>query len=116
MSGVRQVEVGRDEADLRLDRWFKRHFPNLSHIRLEKLLRTGQVRVDGGRVKAAHRLAAGMIVRVPPFDEASVTAQPRVYQPKPPTPAEIEALQSLVLYRDRDVLAINKPAGVGGFG
>ncbi len=52
MSGVETVEVAADEADLRLDRWFRRRYPHLSHARLEKLLRTGQVRVDGGRVKA----------------------------------------------------------------
>ena len=52
MSGVRTVEIAADEADVRLDRWFKRRFPELSHGRLEKLLRTGQVRVDGKRAKA----------------------------------------------------------------
>ncbi|MEI9983173.1 MAG: S4 domain-containing protein [Aliidongia sp.] len=69
MSGVQSIEVREDDADMRLDRWFRRHFPGLSHVQLEKMLRTGQVRVDGGRVKAAHRLVAGMVVRVPPLDD-----------------------------------------------
>ena len=52
---------------MRLDRWFKSHYADLPHSRLEKLLRTGQVRVDGGRAKASTRLAAGQTVRVPPL-------------------------------------------------
>ena len=60
MTGVRTLEVGSDEGELRLDRWFRRHFPGLGHGRLEKLLRTGQVRVDGARAKGSTRLVAGM--------------------------------------------------------
>ncbi len=67
MSDVRSVTVGDDEAELRLDRWFKRHFPDLGHGGLEKLLRRGQVRVDGKRAKSGTRLAAGQVVRVPPL-------------------------------------------------
>jgi len=52
MTQVQTLTVAADEADLRLDRWFKRHFPALGHGRLEKLLRTGQVRVDGRRALA----------------------------------------------------------------
>src|SRR3546814_13283302 len=58
------------DLDLRRDRWFKRHFPWIGHGKLEKLLRTGQVRVDGGRAKASTRLEAGQTVRVPPLGEA----------------------------------------------
>ena len=47
MSGVQQIEIRQEDADQRLDRWFKRHFPALGHGRLEKLLRTGQIRLDG---------------------------------------------------------------------
>ena len=59
MAGVETCTVAADEADLRLDRWFKRHFPALTHGRLEKLLRTGQIRVDGKRAKAADRAHRG---------------------------------------------------------
>ena len=62
---TRTVEAGED--GMRLDRWFKSHYADLPHSRLEKLLRTGQVRVDGGRAKASTRLAAGQSVRVPPL-------------------------------------------------
>jgi 23S rRNA pseudouridine955/2504/2580 synthase len=114
MSGVQHIPVGADDADLRLDRWFRRHFPGLNHVQLEKLLRTGQVRVDGGRVKAAHRLAEGMTIRVPPLDDrAAPTVEERAARlPKPVRAADVAAMQALVLYRDADVIAINKPAGL----
>jgi 23S rRNA-/tRNA-specific pseudouridylate synthase len=59
MSGVQQIEIRQEDADQRLDRWFKRQFPALGHGRLEKLLRTGQVRLDGKRAKAGDRVEAG---------------------------------------------------------
>ncbi|WAC26713.1 RluA family pseudouridine synthase [Ancylobacter sp. SL191] len=61
--------VDRDEEGMRLDRWFKTHFPDLSFGHLQKLLRGGQIRVDGGRVKTNSRLSAGQSVRIPPLDE-----------------------------------------------
>jgi 23S rRNA pseudouridine955/2504/2580 synthase len=115
MSGVQSIEIRDEDADIRLDRWFRRHFPGLNHVQLEKLLRTGQVRVDGGRVKAAHRLAAGMVVRVPPLDDrVAATPEERAHQERAPVPRtmrpnEIAELQAMVLYRDQDVIAINKP-------
>ena len=54
---------------MRVDRWFKEHFPALPFGHLQKLLRTGQVRVDGGRVKTNTRLASGQKVRVPPIEK-----------------------------------------------
>ena len=77
MSGVHSVEVAPGDGELRLDRWFKRHFPALGHGRLEKLLRTGQIRVDGKRAKANLRLTAGQIVRVPPMDLPAASAADR---------------------------------------
>ena len=71
MTGVSSITVTDDEAGIRVDRWFRRHYAELGHGRLEKLLRTGQVRVDGGRSKASTRLEPGQIIRVPPF---SITA------------------------------------------
>jgi 23S rRNA pseudouridine955/2504/2580 synthase len=116
MSGVQTIPVTGDEANLRLDRWFRRRFPHLSHGRLEKLLRTGQVRVDGRRVQSSTRLEPGQTVRVPPLGEAPPP-------PAAPRPAVSErdarALQEAVLYKDKDVLAINKPPGLavqGGSG
>ncbi len=109
MSGVVIIEVVADEADIRLDRWFKRHYPNLGHGRLEKLLRTGQVRLDGSRVKAGERLRAGQRIRIPPLGDGAASKRP----PRPTvSAADAEALRSRVLYRDQDIIAIDKPAGL----
>src|SRR3712207_1089678 len=59
--------VAEDEAETRLDRWFRRHFPGLTQGALQKMLRTGQVRVNGKRADANTRLAPGQEVRVPPL-------------------------------------------------
>src|SRR5215470_6432009 len=118
MSRVQTIPVTPDEADLRLDRWFKRRFPELGHGRLEKLLRTGQIRVEGRRARSNTRLEPGQRVRVPPLGEGEATP----LRPRPwPEVAERDAraLQASVLYRDDDVLAINKPVGLavqGGTG
>jgi 23S rRNA pseudouridine955/2504/2580 synthase len=117
MTGVRTLTVAADEAALRLDRWFRRHFPELGHGRLEKLLRTGQVRVDGRRAKAGLRLAAGQQVRVPPI-EGLATAAPGPTQ-APARPRDMAALRQRILHIDEDVIAIDKPPGLavqGGTG
>ncbi|MEX2617962.1 MAG: RluA family pseudouridine synthase [Alphaproteobacteria bacterium] len=120
MSSVEIREVGPEDDDVRLDHWFKRHFPMIGYGRLQKLLRTGQVRVEGRRAKPGLRLATGQSVRVPPLDTGPDSAAPR-----PPRRAlelsdrDAEFARSLVIFRDDDVLAINKPAGLavqGGTG
>ena len=58
--------VTADEAGLRLDRWFQRHYPDLGHGALQKLLRTGQVRIDGKRAEARDRIEPGQTIRLPP--------------------------------------------------
>jgi 23S rRNA pseudouridine955/2504/2580 synthase len=101
--------VSEDEADIRLDRWFRRHFPGLTQGAIQKLCRTGQVRVDGRRAEAAMRLAAGQSVRVPPLPAAPAAAA------KPPLnvdPNTARDLQRLVIYRDDHVLVLNKPHGL----
>ncbi len=114
MSGPRTVAVSKGDADQRLDRWFKKHFPTLSHGRLEKLLRTGQIRVDGKRAKAGLRVAAGQQVRIPPLPGTpapDISAGPT----RPRTSADdrdAAALRAAVLYQDDWVIAINKPTGL----
>src|SRR3954469_12729897 len=99
--------VSTDEADIRLDRWFRRHFPGLTQGAIQKLCRTGQVRVDGHRTDAATRLAPGQLVRVPPFPP-----QPAA-KPRPEIdPLAARDLQRLVIYRDDQILALNKPHGL----
>ena len=119
MNTVESRTVTADEADLRLDRWFRRHFPHVTHGRLEKLLRTGQIRVDGKRAKAATRLVEGQDVRIPPLGpELAAEDRPKPDR-KPLSKSETADLQSRVLYRDPDVIVFDKPAGLavqGGTG
>ncbi len=118
MTGVQQIVIPADEADQRLDRWFKAKFPGLTHGRLEKLLRTGQIRLDGRRAKAADRLTAGQTLRIPPLDPSALAPAPAP-RPKTISETEAQALRRSVLYRDADVLVIDKPAGLavqGGSG
>src|SRR6185437_7811849 len=110
MSGVQTISVAEAEAELRLDRWFRRHFPDLGHGRLEKLLRTGQVRVDGKRAKAADRLAPGQLIRVPPLP-AMGAPPPRTDAPAI-RPRDVAMLQKAVLHIDDDLIVIDKPAGL----
>lgn len=115
MAQVVNRTIAPDEAELRLDRWFRRHFPQVTHGRLQKLLRTGQVRVDGKRVEANLRLAAGQTVRVPPLGDAP----PPRPMPRPVPEREAERLRDAILHIDDDVIVLNKPAGLavqGGTG
>ena len=118
MSKVQAITVGQDEAEQRLDRWFKRRYPELAHGRLEKLLRTGQVRVDGKRVKANHRLEPGQVVRVPPLTAAGGDATPEERteaRPRRPDPALArlgEDLRRRILHRDDWLMVLDKPAGL----
>lgn len=108
MSGVQIKTVAADEAGMRLDRWFKTHFPAVRHGELEKYLRKGQVRVDGGRVKSNRRLETGEEIRIPPLSDAQSSEKPRpVYQPE-----DAEAIKRLIIFEDADVIALNKPFGL----
>ncbi len=110
------LTVTEEEGEQRLDRWFKRRFPQLTQGAIEKMCRTGQVRVDGGRAKAADRIVPGMQVRVPPLPDAEAPrpeGAPRV------TNADAKMIQDAVLWMDQHMIVLNKPAGLpsqGGSG
>lgn len=120
MSGVEIVEVAEGDAGQRLDRWLKRRFPDVPQSHFQKWLRTGQVRVDGKRVKASLRLETGQAVRLPPVVAAPKTAEPRRAPAAPKVTAEeADELRARVIHRDAEVIAIDKPAGLavqGGTG
>jgi 23S rRNA pseudouridine955/2504/2580 synthase len=107
MREVKTLFVGEAEDGVRLDRFFKRRWPHLNHIQLAKLIRSGQVRVDGGRAKADTRLAAGSQIRVPPLPDA-----PEPGDRPDLSERDVAYVKSLVLYEDEEVLALNKPAGL----
>jgi 23S rRNA pseudouridine955/2504/2580 synthase len=117
MSGVRTLTVGEAEGESRLDRWLKKRFPEMTQGAIEKLCRTGQIRVDGGRVKAATRVAPGQEVRVPPLPKTEGFVSRRDPEAVPETDAEM--IQAAVLWKDEHIIALNKPPGLpsqGGSG
>lgn len=104
-----------DELDLRLDRWFRRHYPALTQGAIQKMCRTGQVRVDGKRVEGATRLAPGQSVRIPPL---RLDPLPEI-KVQPVDPKARRELDAMVLFEDDYLLVLNKPAGLpsqGGTG
>ena len=106
-SAVQTRYVTDDEADIRLDRWFRRHFPLLTQVAIQKMCRTGQIRVDAKRVDASARLQPGQAVRVPPV--------PLMPAPKPVPVLDARLTQealAMVLYQDDQILVLNKPPGL----
>ncbi|MBK5932526.1 ribosomal large subunit pseudouridine synthase C [Rhodovulum imhoffii] len=115
MSGVQTVTVAPGEGGQRLDRWFRRRFPQVGQGRIEKMCRKGELRVDGGRVKPATRVVEGQQVRIPPLPGPQDRPVPR------PTVSDADAqmIRAAVLYRDDHVIVLNKPPGLpsqGGSG
>ncbi|WP_313760631.1 RluA family pseudouridine synthase, partial [Rhizobium sp.] len=118
MAGIEHITVEADEAGMRLDRWFKIHYPGLGFGPLQKLMRSGQVRVDGGRVKTDARVQPGQVVRVPPLDVDAKKAGP-IASHDLKHGGDYELLQRMVLHEDDKVIVLNKPAGLavqGGSG
>ena len=114
MKTVETIQVSADDGEPRVDRWLRRRYPQLTQGQVEKLLRTGQVRVDGARVKASDRVAPGQNVRIPPLPDAP---PPRL---RGALSLKDEAfIRALVIHRDDDVIVLNKPHGIavqGGAG
>lgn len=113
MSEVQFLTVTEDEAGSRLDRFLKRHFPQLTQGAIEKLCRTGQVRVDKGRAKGADHVAPGQVVRVPPLPDAPAPAPDR---PVGISAADAKMIQDCVLWKDEHIIILNKPAGLASQG
>jgi 23S rRNA pseudouridine955/2504/2580 synthase len=107
MREVKTLYVDSGEAGVRLDRWFKRRWPHLNHIQLQKLTRSGQIRVDGARAKPDTRLEAGQQVRVPPLPDPPAPGEKKRLDPR-----EAAFARGLVIYEDEEVLALNKPSGL----
>lgn len=108
---VKRYEVSADEDGMRLDRWFKVHFPQVTFAYLNKLTRTGQVRVGAGRVKTNARLAKGQDIRVPPLDFDRRPADTPKEDVAPLTAKERQLFNSMVIHEDKDLYVLNKPSG-----
>jgi 23S rRNA pseudouridine955/2504/2580 synthase len=118
MPELRQIEP--DDDGIRIDRWFKRHYPAVTHVLLEKLLRKGEVRLDGKRAKAADRVIAGQAMRLPPQVIHAVAAEkPKSAAQHPLATKDMGSLADRILYMDKQVIVIDKPPGLatqGGSG
>ncbi|OSQ48094.1 RluA family pseudouridine synthase [Thalassospira alkalitolerans] len=130
MSGVTLRKVKTDEAEMRLDRWFKRNCPEFTFGQVQKMLRGGQIRVDGKRAKAGQNLEPGQEIRVPPapvmsggglgpwqkggqYDQAAGGEYAKSGPARSNASEEdLQALKDSVIFYDEVVLAINKPAGL----
>lgn len=108
MPGVEIKKVKAEDDGMRLNRWFMKYYPNLTLGRLQKLLRTKQIKVDGKRVETSLKLAAGSEVRVPPMDEQPETGANRSEISR----RDAEFILSLVIYKDDNIIVLNKPSGL----
>lgn len=113
MSGVQLIAVTEDEGEQRLDRWLKRKFPQVTQGAIEKMCRTGQLRVDSGRVKASDHVVPGQTVRVPPLPD---TPAPEPVSDGKISAADTKMIQSAVLWKDEHMIILNKPAGLASQG
>ena len=115
-TGVQTVAVTADESGMRVDRFLEARFPGLSFSHIQRIIRKGELRVNGKRAQPKDRLQAGQAVRIPPL---------RLAEPAAGTPdnaadaATRDFLRSITLFEDADVLVLNKPMGLavqGGSG
>ncbi len=107
MAGVELKKVKPEDEGIRLNRWFLKYYPDLTLGRLQKLLRTKQIKVDGKRAEAALRLSAGQEIRIPPLNEEMLEQKRKEIAQK-----DADFIRSLVIYKDDNIIAINKPSGL----
>lgn len=112
MSDVRTFTVTEDDDGIRLDRWFKRHLPEVSFNIVSRWARTGQLRLAGKRAVPGDRVEAGQEIRVPPLEAAP--ARPARAQPRrePLTPDEEQFVRDMVIHEDPGAFVLNKPPGL----
>ena len=116
---VEAIRITSAEADMRLDRWFRVHFPDVGYTYLQKLLRSGQVRIDGKRAQANDRLTSGAEIRVPAVVRQPKKLVPGLQPPPGVSKGDRDAIEKMIIYEDDDVLVLNKPFGLavqGGTG
>jgi len=104
---VQFIQVQEKDEGIRLDRWFARHYPELKNGQLQRLLRGKNIRVNGKKATTAQHLSVGDEIRVPPLAVSEKTNLPREL-----SKADIDFMKGLVIYKDEDVIVLNKPAGL----
>ncbi len=105
--GVSLVRVKDQDDGMRLNRWFLKYYPNLPLSRLQKLLRTKQIKVEGKKAETSLKLEAGQEIRIPPLDDKPQEKEKDFVSDK-----NKELIQSLVIYKDENIIALNKPSGM----
>ncbi len=105
--GVRHLEIAADYAGQRLDNFLLRELKGAPKSLIYRIVRKGEVRLNGGRVQPDRRLQTGDVLRIPPVRRAE-----REEQPFRPSPGLAEQLRAAVLYEDREILILNKPTGL----
>ncbi|MDH5723597.1 MAG: RluA family pseudouridine synthase [Alphaproteobacteria bacterium] len=109
--GFRFITVTEDDDGQRLDRWLKKNAPDLPYILAQKFLRKGMIRIDGKRAKPERKLGAGEEVKIPPFETKGPKSE-KHDKTRKISDEDAAFIQSLVIYDDGDVIALNKPAGI----
>ena len=104
---VQFVKVTAQDDDIRLDRWFTRHYPTLKNGQLQRLLRAKNIKVNNQKATASQHLSVGDEIRIPPLTVSEKSDLPRDL-----SKADVQFMKSLVLYKDKDVIVLNKPAGI----
>jgi 23S rRNA pseudouridine955/2504/2580 synthase len=114
-SAVQNITVTPDENNMRVDRFFEARFAGLSFSHIQRIIRKGEVRVDGKRTEPKSRLEAGQVVRIPPLQ----LEQPKPREDAPQAMKDRDFIRSITLFEDDDVMVLNKPMGLavqGGSG
>jgi 23S rRNA pseudouridine955/2504/2580 synthase len=110
---IEKRPVRPDDDGLRLDRWLKKYYPALPHTLVQKLVRTGQVRVDGGRMKADARLTAGQEIRIPThFAAPPAEAVPSLKPPPGLSKADRDFIERMIVFENDVIVVLNKPYGI----
>ena len=107
MSGVTFVKIKPEDDGIRLNRWFLKEYPSLTLGRLQKLLRTKQIKVDGKKAEANTRLSAGQELRLPPLDNEKAVKNTDIV-----SKADTDFIQSMVIFKDDNIIVLNKPSGL----
>ncbi len=112
MSDLRTFTVSDDDDGIRLDRWFKRHLPDVSFNTVSRWSRTGQLRINERKATPGDRIETGQTIRVPAADVTPARDARRLPQRDPLTADEEQYVRDMVIYRDAAAFVLNKPPGL----
>jgi 23S rRNA pseudouridine955/2504/2580 synthase len=108
--GVQLVEVAPELAGQRIDNFLITYLKGVPKTLIYRILRKGEVRVNKGRIKPEYKLQAGDIVRVPPV------RVPERDEPVPVAQGLLQRLEAAIVYEDKGLIVLNKPAGIAVHG